>query len=258
MSITPLFLANWKMNKLLGEAKAFAEQFVTDFSPHPSGTADVGIAPPLTSLALLSEAFGNQEGISLGAQNVHWLESGAHTGEVSAEMLKELGASFALCGHSERRQFYGESSQNVARRAKAAIEAGLQAVVCIGETREDFESGLTADVVHQMLESSTSSLTPEHLSSLVIAYEPVWAIGTGLAATPEIAEKVHDQIREELIKEFGSEAASVPILYGGSIKPDNIAELISRDNINGGLIGGGSLKPEDFAQIIKIGRESSA
>ncbi len=254
MSITSLFLANWKMNKLLGESKEFAEQFVKDFSPHPSGIADVGIAPPLTALSLLNEALGSVQGISLGAQNVHWLESGAHTGEVSAAMLKELGASFALCGHSERRQFYGETSQNVARRAKAAIENGLQAVVCIGETREDFEAGLTADVVHQMLESSTSSLTAEHLSSLVIAYEPVWAIGTGLAATPEIAAKVHDQIRQELTSEFGAEANSVPILYGGSIKPENIAELIAQENINGGLIGGASLSAESFSQIIKIGR----
>ncbi len=257
MMIQPLFLGNWKMNLMSAEVRAFAAQFNELFSPNPSGKSDAGFAPAFTSIGAALEAFGSQSQVLIGAQNVHWLDSGAHTGEISAPMLKELGAKFVIIGHSERRQFYGETDGAVSKRAKTAISHGLTAVVCIGETKEQFEAGITANIVDAQLDGSLSGLTAAECANLVLAYEPVWAIGTGLAATPEIAAKVHLQIRRKLITLFGAAAGeSLPILYGGSTTPKNVAELLSQKNINGALVGGASLKPDVFWELINNGRNA--
>lgn len=257
MSIQPLFIANWKMHKTRAEAREFCQMFREIFEPLPNGTIDAGIAPTITSAETLRDALDGQAGVFLGAQNVHWLDSGAHTGEVSAKMLADIGLNFAIVGHSERRQFYGETNEAVSKRAQAAIAEDLWAIVCIGETHEEFEAGRTAEVVKTQLLESIAGI--ESSERLIIAYEPVWAIGTGLAATPEIAAGVHNQIRELLVEKFGADAGSkISILYGGSTKPGNIAELITQDNINGALIGGASLEAESFCELIKNARSAVA
>lgn len=258
MKPNPLFCANWKMNMLQSEAKSFCEKFLSLYSPRPDAAVDVGIAPPLTCLPLVKELLRDTPGIMVGSQNVHWLLSGAHTGEVSGAMLKEVGAEFAIIGHSERRQFYGETDKGVSLRAKAAIDAELKAIVCVGELREEFEQGKTELVVETQLKGSLKGLTEQYLDGLIIAYEPVWAIGTGLAATPEIAEKVQAFIRRLLCEMYGEKQGNLlKILYGGSTTPSNIGELASQPNVNGGLVGGASLKPDVFWELIKTGREVS-
>ncbi len=253
MAIQPLFLGNWKMNMLKSELAAFAEEFLKLYTP--AAKADAGFAPPYTLCGAAAESFKRAPGILVGAQNAHWLASGAHTGEVSVPMLQEQGVQFVIVGHSERRQFYGETDASVAKRAKAVIAAGLTAVVCIGETKSQFEAGETSKVVSTQLKGSLDGITPEDCSKLVIAYEPVWAIGTGLAATPDIASAVHDEIRVLLASLYGANiAGAIPILYGGSTTPANIAELVSRKNIDGALVGGSSLKPGVFWDLVKNGR----
>lgn len=240
------------------EAKTFAEGFLSSYVPLADGTADVGFAAPFTTISAVRESFSSQKGILVGAQNVHWLENAAHTGEISVSMLKDQGVDFAIVGHSERRQFYGENDADVAKRAKAAIAGGLKAVVCIGETQQEFEAKATAEVVATQLKGSTAGISANETNNLVIAYEPVWAIGTGLAATPQIAAEVHDQIRSLLEELFGVDAGrTIPILYGGSTKPDNVEELLQQKNINGALVGGASLKPEVFAELVKNGRKGN-
>lgn len=254
-----LFLANWKMNMLQAEVDRFAQIFLQKFSALPDGRADVGIAPPLTALHATRRHFENVVGIVIGTQNVHWLESGAHTGEVSAPMLVEQGAHFAIIGHSERRQFYGETNETVSMRAQAAIENGLTAVVCVGESKNDFQSGQGPSVVKEQLYGSLGEISLDENPQLVLAYEPVWAIGTGLAASPEIAAEMHTMIRMELRNLFGDEIGSqIKILYGGSTKPDNIGMLMAKEHINGALIGGASLLPESFASLVEIGRKANS
>jgi len=251
---SPLFVANWKMNMLRAQTEAFCRHFMEMYTPNKCAI-DVGIAPAVTSFDALKNAFGDSCPVLLGVQNVHWLDSGAHTGELSADMVKEMGASFAIIGHSERRQFYGETDRTVSLRAKAAITHGLTAIVCVGELLDQFQAKQTDTVVTAQLEGSLDGIANSDLTRLVIAYEPVWAIGTGLAATPEIAENVHKLIRNWLCEKFGNQAgASVQILYGGSTKPENIAELMACPNINGALVGGASLKPDVFWQLIANGR----
>lgn len=255
MSAKTLFIANWKMNKTCAEAKDFCAQFLKKYSPSPAGESDIGIAPPYTLLSTLYEAVADKTGILIGSQNVHWLDNGAHTGEISPLMIKEVGAKFAIIGHSERRQFYGETNRGVAKRAANAIKHGLLAIVCVGETREEFESGSTEKIVEAQLNGSLEGLSPDQTVNLVIAYEPVWAIGTGLAATPDIALKVHLFIRKFLVKTFGENyGVRIPILYGGSTTPDNVSSLLSQENINGALVGGASLQPDVFWTLIEKGR----
>lgn len=245
-----LLVGNWKMNLLVEEARAFARRFRELTPEWKLENVEVGIAPPLTAISTLVHGLSDL-GVSIGAQNCHWLNNGAHTGEISAPMLQELGASLVILGHSERRQFYGETSKCVALRAQSALKNSLRTIVCVGETAQDYEKGNTSQVVHQQLSSSLQGISKEYANLLVIAYEPVWAIGTGLAATPEIAAKVHLQIRDILVHTFGSAMGeSIPILYGGSTTPENISSLVVEKNINGALIGGASLKPEVFAQLI--------
>lgn len=256
--VSPLFVANWKMNMLKAEAEAFCKEFRSLLKEFNSREPDVGIAPPLSCFSVVQRAFAEVPGVLVGAQNCHWMPSGAHTGEVSAEMLVDLRADFAIVGHSERRQFYGETDQTVAQRAAAVLAKGMRAIVCVGETQEQFEAGKTKEVVKQQLEGSLAGLADASFERLVLAYEPVWAIGTGLTATPEIAEEVHDFIRDLLLQNFGPEAGErIPIQYGGSTKADNIAGLMAKKNINGALVGGASLKPDSFAALIHKGREAA-
>jgi len=251
--MTPLFVANWKMNKGLAEAREFAAEFSKVFKS--ASVPDAGIAPVLSCLPQLQESLGQQKGLLLGSQNVHWEESGAHTGEISVPMLKELGAEFAIVGHSERREFYGETDQAVAKRTSAALAGGLTAIVCVGETQSQFEAKQTEQVVSKQLKASLAGVSTEDNSKLVIAYEPVWAIGTGLAATPEIAQNVHQLIRSELEGLIGKDGAvEMRILYGGSTKPGNIAELMAKPDVNGALVGGASLEAESFNSLIEAGR----
>jgi triosephosphate isomerase (TIM) len=259
LKIQPLFFGNWKMNMLCSEAAAFAEQFMGLYRPLPGGGADTGFAPAYTAIAALRDAFRKAPSILIGSQSAHWLDSGAHTGEVSLLMLKEQGVGFVIVGHSERRQFYGENDADVAKRAKAVISHGLTAVVCVGETKDEFEAGKTSLVVDTQLKGSLAGLTLAECPRLVIAYEPVWAIGTGLAATPQIAAQVHNEIRGKLCATFGQDAgAKIPILYGGSTSPKNIAELVVQENIDGALVGGSSLKPDVFWELVKNGRAAKA
>lgn len=255
MSVSkPLFLGNWKMNMLPAEVVSFAKKFNNLMTPVTP--ADSGIAGSFTTLQLLSEGFAENKSVLVGAQNVHWEQAGAFTGEVSASMLKPLGLDFCIIGHSERRTLFAETDETVSKRAKAALEAGFAAVVCVGETKAEYEAGKTNSVIENQLKGSLADVGNEFLTKLVIAYEPVWAIGTGLAATPEQAESVHCLIREQLVDKYGNLAEVVPILYGGSTKAENIAGLISRKNVDGALVGGASLKPESFWALVENGRNA--
>lgn len=246
-----VFVANWKMNHLAADARGFVEKFRALYKP--SDRADVGIAPPYTTIPSLAAALNGVKGVMLGAQNVHWLDNGAHTGEISAPMLKELGTSFVIVGHSERRQFYGETDAGVAKRAKAALGNGLRAIVCVGETREQYEAKKTNEVVLGQLRGSLEGIKADETAKLIIAYEPVWAIGTGLAATKDDATRVHVVIRQELSKLFGPAGAQIAVLYGGSTTPDNIAQFTSTADIHGALVGGASLDAAKFNALIENG-----
>jgi triosephosphate isomerase len=224
-----LIAGNWKMCKTQAETR----EFFAAFAP-PEGV-DVVICPPFTSLAAAVES-----GLTVFAQNVHWAETGAYTGEISVAMLQELGVAGSLVGHSERRQYFGETDESVARRAAAALEAGLDVIACVGETLEERERGAT-ELVLRLQTDAVANAVGAH-PRLVIAYEPVWAIGTGETATPEIAQDAHAFIKSIL---------DVPVLYGGSVKPDNAAELLSQPAVDGALVGGASLDPDSFAAICR-------
>ena len=249
-----LYVANWKMNLLRQEAANFCSAFL-DKTANCASLDDVGIAPPLSAFDMVKGSLEKGRGIMVGTQNVHWLDSGAHTGEISAKMLVDIGADFAIIGHSERRQFYGETDETAYKRVRATVKAGLKAILCIGESEAQFKAGKTEEVVLYQLQNSLGSITEAEAKNVILAYEPVWAIGTGLAATPEIAQNVHAFIRKELKKSLGAAIADeMVILYGGSTKPDNIEELMSCPDINGALVGGASLKPDHFAELIINGR----
>ena len=225
-----LIAANWKMFKGPAETRAFLETF------DPPDGVDVVLCPPYASLAAAVESGRH----TIYAQNVHWEPSGAYTGEISPEMLRELGVDGALVGHSERRQLFGENDETVARRARAALEAGLGVIACVGETLEQRESGDTELVLKIQVEAIAFA-AGEH-ENLVLAYEPVWAIGTGRTATPELAREAHAFVKSILDR---------PVLYGGSVKPENAAELLAQPEIDGALVGGASLDPDSFAQICR-------
>jgi len=249
MSRTPFLAANWKMNKTVGEARAFA----ADFLPRVAGLAgvEVALAPPATALHALGEALAGSE-VALAAQNVNAEASGAFTGEVSAGMLADVGCRYVIVGHSERRSLYGERDADVAAKARALLEAGLRPIVCLGETLEEREAQRTLDVCRAQLEGSLAGVAAERASELVLAYEPVWAIGTGRTATPEMAQEVHGFLRGWLRGHFGEAAAeAVRIQYGGSMKPDNAADLLAQPDIDGGLVGGASLDPGSFAMVCR-------
>lgn len=243
-----IIAGNWKMNKNAAEATSL----VNALKPLVAGidNCDIVVCPPFTSIdAAVKAAAGSN--IKVGAQNLHWEDSGAFTGEISASMLKELGVEYVIIGHSERRQYFGETDETVNRRLGAALDAGLKPIVCIGELLAEREGGETEKVLEAQLEGGLVGVSIEQIAGVVIAYEPVWAIGTGKTATPEMAEETHAYIRKKLISMFGNQAEKVRIQYGGSMKADNSATLVAQPNIDGGLIGGASLKAESFAELIK-------
>ncbi|MFA6715475.1 MAG: triose-phosphate isomerase [Victivallaceae bacterium] len=243
-----IIAGNWKMNKTMAEAKALVEELkglVTDVS-----AAEIVVCPPFTALNTVIEAAAGSN-IKVGAQNVHWAESGAFTGEISAAMLKEAGAEYVIIGHSERRQYFGETDATVNQRLKAALAAGLKPIVCIGETLEEREQGMTEKVLLTQLEGGLAGVGSGDMAGIVIAYEPVWAIGTGKTATPEMAEETHRYIRCTLKSLFDEVAEDVVIQYGGSMKAANSGQLVAQKNIDGGLIGGAALEAESFAALIK-------
>jgi triosephosphate isomerase len=240
---------NWKMYKTQADTRAFFAAFL----PLVAGVhdCDIVIAPPFTDIPVAVEATkGTAIGIS--AQNVFWEKEGAFTGEISAGMLVEAACRYTLVGHSERRQFFGDTDETVLKKTKAALAAGLTPIVCIGEKLGDYQSGKTEHICETQFLGSVGALTPEEFSRILVAYEPVWAIGTGHTATPEIASAVHKFVRSCAAAKFSASAAqAMQILYGGSVKPDNIKGLMAQQELDGVLVGGASLDPKSFASIVK-------
>ena len=246
---TPFVAGNWKLNKTSDEAERLA-RCVVDAVSDMKGV-DVAICPPFTALERVSSVVCCT-GVGLGAQNMYWEAEGAFTGEVSAPMLLTCGCEYVILGHSERRQFFGETDDTVNRRLKAALRAGLKPIVCIGESFDERQADVTEQVVETQTRGALDGISAGDMRRITLAYEPVWAIGTGLTATPEQAEAVHAFLREVLAQLYeGDVAQRVRIQYGGSVKPENAAELFEQDNIDGGLIGGASLEADDFAAIVK-------
>jgi triosephosphate isomerase len=244
----PLIAANWKMYKTPTESTAF----LTSFFPliKNNTKAEIVLCPSMTSLPALVDAARGKT-VSIGAQNMHWLAEGAYTGETSPTMLTAIGATHVLIGHSERRQYFNETDTTVNLKLKSALAHSLIPIVCVGEHLNEREQNLTADVLNLQISVALEGIDPAALGPLVIAYEPVWAIGTGRTATPEIAEEAHKIIRKKIASIAGSGiAASTRILYGGSVKPDNAASLCCLEDIDGALVGGASLDPASFSQII--------
>jgi triosephosphate isomerase (TIM) len=242
---------NWKMYKTAADALALVKALKQELAGVDEG--EVVVCPPFTALYAVSTILQGTA-IQLGAQNVHWQNEGAFTGEISAPMLKELNVRYAIVGHSERRQFFGETNEGVNKRAKAALAHGIRPIVCIGETLAQREANQTESVVRDHVTGSLAGFTKDDILETVIAYEPVWAIGTGRNATPAQAQEAHAFIRQLLGEMFEPKVASVVrIQYGGSVKPGNAAELLSQPDVDGALVGGASLKAEDFAAIVKAG-----
>jgi triosephosphate isomerase len=240
---------NWKMYKNQAETRAFFAALV----PLVAGVkdCDIVVAPPFTNIPAAVEATkGTQIGIS--AQDVFWEKEGAFTGQISTGMLVEAGCRYAIIGHSERRQFFGETNETVFKKTKAILAAGLTPIVCIGEMLADREVGNTERVCQSQFQGSVGALTPEEFSRILVAYEPVWAIGTGRTATPDIAAAVHKFVRQCGAEKFtASHASALRILYGGSVKPDNIQGLMAQEELDGALVGGASLDPKSFASLVK-------
>ena len=244
----PFIAANWKMYKTIAEALTVVASIRAGV--HKATECEIVICPPFTALAAMGRALKDSS-IELGAQDMHPEPEGAFTGEISPLMLKDLGCRFVILGHSERRSYFRETDEFVNRKVKAALKFSLVPIVCIGETLEERESRKAFEAVKSQFDGSLKDLSEEDIQRTVIAYEPVWAIGTGRTATPEQAEQMHSYIRRLLHEKYGEEGASrVLILYGGSVKPDNMGALMQKPNVDGALVGGGSLKAESFTQIV--------
>jgi triosephosphate isomerase (TIM) len=234
------------------KTQAETRSFFDAFEPLVASAAhcDIVIAPPFTALHVAIEATRASK-IAIAAQNLHWGREGAFTGEISAPMLIEAGCRGVIIGHSERRQYFGETDESVNRKTKAALAAGLAAIVCVGETLNEREQNQTLSVLTRQIEKGLAGLTPTEFSRILLAYEPVWAIGTGRTATPEMAAEAHRDIREVTARQFSpEEAAGLRILYGGSVKAENIKGLMVQEEIDGALVGGASLDPQSFASIV--------
>lgn len=246
---TPLVAGNWKMHRTVGESVDLARAIMHRLER--DARAEVVIAPVFTALFPVHEALGETARVRLAAQDVYWEAEGAFTGEVSAPLLKDVGCTYVIVGHSERRQLFGESDDAVRRKVGALLSHGLSAIVCVGETLEQREAGQTEAVVLGQLDQAVSGLST--LDRVVIAYEPVWAIGTGRTAQPSDAQAVHAALRARLESRFdAAQAAGVRILYGGSVKPGNAAELLGQPDIDGALVGGASLDADSFLSIIEV------
>jgi triosephosphate isomerase len=242
---------NWKMNMDLSEGLKFAGAIEKHFRENPSDKAQVILCPPFIHLAGVAEILKHGK-VALGAQNCASEASGAFTGEVSAYMVKSTGAEYVIIGHSERRSYYHEDDKLLSKKALLAINSGLKVIFCCGEVQNEREDGKHFLVVKRQLEEGLFSLTEEQMDKIVMAYEPVWAIGTGLTATPDQAQEMHKYIRDLVRDKYGNNCAKkLPVLYGGSCKPSNAAEIFSKPDVDGGLIGGASLKKEDFAAIVE-------
>lgn len=251
-----IIAGNWKMNKTGAEAMSFARDL--KLKTLNINKTEIVICPPFTALVPVLDIL-KESRIKIGAQNVHWEPSGAFTGEISAEMIETAGCAYAIIGHSERRQFFGETDQTVNRKIKQTLTTRLAPIVCVGETLEQRQQGQTQAIIRTQIIDGLAGLSIEQMQRIVLAYEPVWAIGTGVTAKPEQAEEVHQFIRQLVAELFNSRAAElIPILYGGSVKPDNIKELLNQPDIDGGLIGGASLKVDSFVEMIKAAEELSA
>ena len=245
----PILAANWKMHKTLAEAESFAQAFLPQVAD--ADGVDVVIAPPFTALAALGRALDGSR-VALAAQNVNPESQGAFTGEIAAGMLLDVGCAYGIVGHSERRSLYAETDDLIARKAAALLALDVRPIVCVGETLAEREAEQTFAVIGRQLAGSLAGLPAARAAEIVVAYEPVWAIGTGRTATPQIAQEVHAFIRESLRQPFGAGAQDVRIQYGGSVKPDNVDSLMAQPDIDGALVGGASLDPAAFARIVKF------
>jgi triosephosphate isomerase len=247
-SRTPIIAGNWKMNKTVSESVAFVREFmdlVGDVSD-----VDIVLCPPFTSLKEVKDLTEGTN-IRTAAQNMHFELSGAYTGEISAAMLTDIGVTDVVLGHSERREFFAERDTDLARKVKVAFEAGLRPILCVGESAGEREAGKTEEKLQKQLVADLAEIDAGQLAEMVVAYEPIWAIGTGKTATPQIAQETIKFIRTTLEDKFGSDAAAhVRILYGGSVKPDNVDELMAEEDIDGALVGGACLAADDFARIV--------
>ena len=245
----PLIVGNWKMNGLLGDARALAEALRAAIGQ--DAAPEILVCPPFLALAAVAEILKGTK-IKVGAQNMHWEAKGAFTGELSPAMLKEAGISHVLLGHSERRHIMGETHEHINKKTKAALTNGLTPVVCVGELLEERNCGDTNNVIDRQIQKGLDGLSPEDMAKVVVAYEPVWAIGTGKTASPRQAADVHHYIRKTASKKWGEATADgLRILYGGSVTPENIKELMAEADIDGALVGGASLKADSFAKIVR-------
>ena len=245
----PLIAGNWKLFKTIPEALTLVDGLKKNLAG--VSEREILVCPPFTALYAVAQALKSSN-ISVGSQNIFWEKKGAFTGEVAPDMLVDAGCKYAIVGHSERRQYFGETDETVNKRMKAAFAAGLVPIVCIGEMLAEREGGTTFKVIERQIKNGIAGLSPEQAKTLVIAYEPVWAIGTGKTATPQQAEEVHAYIRKLYSQMYSETAAgSIRILYGGSVKPDNVSEIMKQPNVDGALVGGASLETESFAKLVK-------
>lgn len=245
----PVFAANWKMNHAPADAKAFLSAFLAHYPRQQDRT--VLLFPPALSLHAVQHALRDRPDIQIGVQNIHWEDHGAFTGENSASIARAAGARYALVGHSERRHLFGETEEEAGKKVAAAVRAGLTCIICVGETLPQREAGATQEVVLRQLRAAVARIEPAQLASSLIAYEPVWAIGTGKTATPDDASTVHRAIRSELRTLAGERGEALPILYGGSVNPGNARTLLDAGEVGGLLVGGASLEAESWAAIVR-------
>ena len=251
----PIIAGNWKLNKTISQAVDFVTELQLLVADATDGV-EIVVAPVFTALSAVATVL-EETRIGLSAQDLYWEESGAFTGEVSAGLLRDVGCSYVIIGHSERRQYFGENNEMVNRKVKSALDAHLVPIICVGEHLAERQAGKTELVIHDHVEGAVEGLSADQLLASVIAYEPVWAIGTGQVATPDQAQEVHAYIRRLLVGKYSKEVASqIRIQYGGSVKPANALDLLSQEDVDGALVGGASLEAESFAGIIAAARRN--
>lgn len=247
----PIIVGNWKMNKTVSEAVILVKDLIDRVSD--VANVDIGVGPPFTALNAVVETCAGTN-VAVAAQNIFWEDSGAFTGEIAPGMLVEIGCKYAIIGHSERRTIMGETDEMVNKKIFAALKHNLTPIVCIGETLEQRELNQTFNIIETQVNAGLAGLSPDEAKKIVLAYEPIWAIGTGKTATPDQAQEVHAFIRKKLVELFNTEVAdTIRIQYGGSVKPENIVDLMAQEDLDGALVGGASLKADSFADIIKFG-----
>jgi triosephosphate isomerase len=246
----PILAGNWKMNMTATQARELASKLIPLVSAVKD--RDIVLAPPFTALSAVADAIKGTN-VSLAAQNLHWEDKGAFTGEISAEMLLDLGCRYVIIGHSERRQYFGETDESVNKKVKQALKKGLLPILCVGETLAEREAGMLKDIIGRQVTVGLKDISVDDMKKVVIAYEPVWAIGTGKTATPEQANEVHALIRQKVKALYSTEIAEgLRIQYGGSVTPENVSTLMAMPDIDGALVGGASLKPESFAALVNF------